>query len=136
MPLTNPSTIVSFDGDAAVDAIRERVDGTVFSVVEYDLSDYRALFVDDATMAFYEDEAEMDAHFGLIHSHVNLDFAEIDLVVDELFPIANEVVSIATRLDYLQVVRVYGDHEGIFVAMEPDEPTDPAIDAIRAVIEG
>lgn len=135
MPLTNPSKIASFDGDAAVEVVRERIDGTLFTVVEYDTADYRVLYVDDATMVFYADEDEMDAHFGRIHSHVNLDFTEIDLFVEDLFPVADGVVSQTTRFDYLKVVRVYGDREGLFVALEPDEPVEPLVDAVRSVIE-
>lgn len=134
MPITNASTVVGFDADAAVERIRERIDGTLYSAVEYDTATYQPLYVDDATMAFYEDEAAMDDHFGLIHSHVNLDFTEIGLFTDELFPVADEVTAITTRMDYLKLVRVYGDREGLFLAVEPGEPVEPPVTAVRETL--
>lgn len=135
MAVREPSELVSFDGDAAVDALREHAEGTLYSVVEYDTAAYRPLLVDDATITLYGGEEAMHAHFERIHSHVNLDFTEIELFVEDLFPVADRVEAITTRLDYLTVVRIYGDREGLFVAVEPGEPTAPLVDAVRDLIE-
>lgn len=136
MAIQNPSKIVSFDGDAAVDAARETVSGTLFSIVEYDTTEFQPLYVEDVTLSFYGGEAEMEAHFGQIHGHVNLDFTEIELFVEDLFPIADGVQAITTRMDYMKVIRLYGDREGLFVAVETDEPVTPLVDALLSIVHG
>lgn len=135
MPPRDDSSITSFDGDAALKAALAVVDGTVYSFVEYDVDDFNVLYVDDATLAFYRDEEHMLDHFAKIHSHVNMDFMEIELFRESLFPISEEVRFMTTGMDYLKLLRIYSDLEGVFLALEPHEPVMPIVDALDEIAE-
>lgn len=135
MPVTSESNVVRFDADAACAAAREAVSGTLRSAVEFNSEAFNPLYVDDLTLAFYEDETEMMAHFERIHSYVNLDLAEVDLFTGELFPIAERVEYITTALDFFKMVRVYYDGEGLFLALDRDEPVTPVVKAISEALE-
>lgn len=135
MPLTNASEVVEFDADAACAAAREAVTGTLRSCVEFDTEAFNPLHVDDVTLAFYDDEADMLDHFSRIHSYVNLDLTEVDLFTGELFPIAERVVYITTALDFFKMVRIYHEGEGLFLALDYDEPVEPIVEAVNEAIE-
>jgi len=135
MAISNPSRVVSFDADRIRGVVEDAVQGTLRSFVEYDADTFHPLYVDDLTLSFYEDEAEMYEHFERIHSHASLDFTEIDLFTDELFPVADRVRYLATGFDAFTIVRVYLDREGLFLALDPGEPVEPLIEAIEAAVE-
>lgn len=73
----------------------------------------------------------MIEHFDQIHSYVHLDFAEMELFVDELLPVADRVDYIATGMDVLTFVRIYVEREGLFVAVDPDEQIETIVDAVK-----
>lgn len=131
MPVENRSEVVSFDADAALADARDAVDGTLFAFVEYDDDEFNPLYVDDATLTFYDDEHHMLAHFEEIHSYVHVDFMEMEMFVDDLFPVADRVRYITTAMDYMTLVRVYADREGVFVALAADEPVQPLVAAVE-----
>lgn len=134
MPVTNASAVVEFDADAACEAAQEAVSGTLRTFVEFDADSFNALYVDDVTLAFYEDEDHMRAHFSQLHSYVYLDLAEMDLFTEELFPVAERVEYITTSLDFFKLVRVYYDDQGLFLALDHDEPVEPVIRAIGQAV--
>ncbi|MDZ7702091.1 MAG: hypothetical protein U5J98_08520 [Halobacteriales archaeon] len=125
MPIENASEVVSFDADAACEAVQDVVSGALRSFVEFDGDSFNPMYVDDATLGFYDDEDHMRAHFSKLHSYVYLDLAEMDLFTQELFPIAERVEYITTALDLFKMVRIYHDNQGIFVAIDHDEPVEP-----------
>lgn len=131
MALLQESQVVDFDADAALDAI-DATDGTdVHAVVEYDVHDYRVLYLSDFALDMYEDEAQAFDHFDQIHSHVHLDFTEIDLFTDALFPVADGVKYVTTALDFLKLVRVYHDDTGLFLSLSSTTDEVPIVDTIR-----
>ena len=134
MAISNPSSVVSFDGDAVRGAVEARVEGTLRSLVEYDRDAFNPLYVDDVTLSFYEDEEQMTAHFERLHSYIHLDVTEMDLFTDELFPVADRVRYLTTAFDLFTLVRVYVDDEGMFMALDPDEPVEPLVHAIEDVV--
>ncbi|MFC7045621.1 hypothetical protein ACFQH6_09580 [Halobacteriaceae archaeon GCM10025711] len=134
MALTNPSTVVSFDADGAREAALDAVEGTLYSVVEYDARAFNPLYVSDATLETYGDREQMLAHFEEIHSYVHVDFMEHRLFTDNLFPVADHVEYITTAMDFMQLVRVYVGNEGLFLALDPDESVQPVVAAIRGAI--
>lgn len=134
MPVRNESSIVDFDADAAFDAAADTVSGTLRSFVEFDGESFNPLYVDDTTLAFYEDEDHMLAHFGQLHSYVYLDLAEIDLFTTELFPVAERVEYITTAMDFFKIVRIYHGDEGLFLALDHDEPVEPLVEAVLEAI--
>lgn len=135
MPLTNNPELTSLDVAAMHDAVEAAVDGTVRSFVEFDAEDYNLVYVDDVSLSFYEDEAAMYDHFDEIHSYVHIDFTEIDFFTDELFPLSNRVRYISTSFDVFTLLRVYFGQEGLFVALDRDEPVEPVVEAIERVHE-
>lgn len=135
MAVQNASELVDFDADAAREAVESTVSGTLRSFVEFDSEAFNALYVDDSTLAFYDDVDHMYAHFGKLHSYLYLDLAEADLFTGELFPIAEEVHYITTALDLFKLVRIYHGEEGVFVALDHDEPVEPVARAVRDAIE-
>ncbi|WP_129114299.1 hypothetical protein [Halegenticoccus tardaugens] len=136
MALSNPSTVVSFDAEAALAAIAETVDGSLWALVEYDAESFNPLYVDDAALALYDDEAQMSAHFERIHSYVYLDFSEMELFAD-FFPVAERVEYMVTGMDAFTLVRVYvADREGLFMTLDPAEPVRPVVEAVRESVDG
>jgi len=134
MTVANPSVIIDADAELLVDRLQAALEGTLYSLVEYDTTDLNVLYADDATLAFYEDRDHLLAHFERVHSHVHIDFEQMELFTDTLFPVADRVEYITTALDYMKLVRVYNRENGLFVAIEPDEPVDPVVDAIRDLV--
>lgn len=135
MALENDPEIVDFDAAAALDATHEVVEETLYSFVEYDDSDFNALYVDDATLSFYEDETAMFEHFERIHGYVHVDFMEMELFTDTIVPIADRVEHIVTATDALTIVRVYVAEQGLFVALDTDEPVSAVLDAIDSSLQ-
>jgi hypothetical protein len=125
------SEIVDFDAEAALAAVRAVAGTDLYTFVEFDADCFNTLFVSDAAEVFYEDAEEMQAHFAEIHSYVHLDLVEQDLFTNELFPIANRVRYVSTTMDYLSVVRVYVDGEGIFFAVEDDDLVPELVETIE-----
>jgi len=136
MPVSNDPSVVSVDATAMRQAVEATVDGHLRSLVEFDAEDYGVLYVDDLSMQFYEDESTMHAHFEEIHSYVHADFTEKAFYTEDLFPVSDRVRYIATGFDIFTVVRVYFGDEGLFVAIDRDEPVEPIIEAIEDVYEG
>lgn len=135
MPFSNSSRIVDFDADRAVEALQDSVEGVLYSVIEFDDESFNILYVDDNTLAFYDDKDHMLDHFDKVHSHVYLDFTEIDLFTDAIFPIADHVDYITTSMDYMKIVRIYQDRQGLFVALDRGEPVQPLVDTVFEIIE-
>lgn len=135
MPVRNESEIAAFDAAAAFDAMEAVADGPIYSFVEFDKDDFNPIYVDQATVQFYEDVDHMLAHFEEIHSYTNLDFVEMDLFTEDLFPIADEVRYLVVSMDYLQIVRAYRNGDGIFFAIGPDEPIKPLMAAFDAALD-
>lgn len=133
MPVSNDPTVVSVDAAAMHEAVEETVEGHLRSLVEFDAEGFGVLYVDDLTLQFYEDEAEMRAHFEQIHSYVHADFTEKAFYTEDLFPVSDRVRYIATGFDVFTVVRVYFEDEGLFVTVDRDEPVEPIVDAIEDI---
>ena len=136
MPISNPGEVVDFDADAARDAVLATVQGELRTFVEFDAERFNPIYVDDETLAFYDDETHMREHFGRIHDYLNVDLAEIDLFVEELVPVADSVEYLVTALDAFKLLRFYVDGQGVFLALDHDEPVEPVVDAIRGAIDG
>lgn len=133
MPVSNQPGLTSLDVAAMRSAVEDTVDGTLRSFAEFDADDFNLVYVDDVSVAFYDDEEHMHAHFEEIHSYVHIDFTEIDFFTEELFPAANRVRYLTTAFDLFTLVRVYFGDEGLFLALDRDEAVEPVIEAIEAV---
>lgn len=136
MPLSRRSDVVDFDASAARDAVLSAIGGSLRSFVEFDAEEFNPLYVDDGTVALYDDEAHMYEHFARIHSYVHVDFAEIDLLVSDLFAVADGVEYLVTATDAFTLVRYYVGDQGLFLAMDPDEAVDTVVAAIRGALGG
>lgn len=131
MAIHSESRVVSFDADAALADAKAVAGDDLHSFVEYDLEDYNVQYLSDHALDMYDDEAQAHAHFDRIHSHVHLDFTEIDLFTEALFPVSEGVEYVTTALDFLKLVRVYHDDMGVFVSLAPNVDEVPVVAAIR-----
>ncbi len=133
MPVSNSPGLTTLDAEAMQHAVEDTVDGTLRSFVEFTADDFELLYVDDVTLSFYDDETHMVEHFEEIHSYVHTAFTETDFFTDRLFPVASDVRYHATSLDAFTLVRIYFDDEGLFVALDRDEPVEPVVGAVEDV---
>ncbi|MFC7097521.1 hypothetical protein [Halobaculum marinum] len=129
--------VVSFDVDAAVNEIEAALDddehlhvAAVFTRDAYDLA-----YVDETTRSMYGDDGAMRSHFDRIHEYAGIDFSEIGLFVDDLFPVAEDVEYVATGMDYLTVVRLYVGAEGLLCSLSPDADVTAVVDAVDAALD-
>jgi hypothetical protein len=134
MPKLNESSIAEFDADAACTAVRETVGGTLLSFTEFDRHGLTILYVADETIDYYGSEAAMRDHYEEIHAYINIDFTELELFTESLFPDAERVEYLVTALDFVKLLRVYHGEVGLYVALEPGEPVEPVVEAIRATV--
>lgn len=134
MAESSPESIYPVDAAALREALSERLEGTLRSLVEFDDEGFNVLYADDTTLSFYDSVEQMHEHFGHIHGFVNLDHAEIDLFTEELFPVSEDVRYLATGLDLFTLVRVYVDDCAYFVAVDPDEPVLPVVRTIERIV--
>lgn len=132
----NETELVDVDGNVLADRLGETVAGTLYSLVEYDESGLNIVYADPATMEFYRSRDHLVEHFEQVHSHAHVDFEQMELFTDALFPVADRVEYMTTAMDFMKLVRVYNDRNGLFVAIEPDEPVQPVIDAIQGLTGG
>ena len=134
MEVSENSTLVDFDADAALDAAREAVDEGVHLCVEYTTEEFETLYADETTLALYAGDPEaMDDHFEEVHSYVHVDFTEQDLFSD-LFRGAGEVRSLVTFMDHVALVRILVDQQGMFLTTDPDADVTAVVEAIEAEV--
>lgn len=136
MPVSNPPQATSLDVEAMRTAVEDAIDGNLRSFVEFTDDDFTAVYVDDVTLSFYDDEAHMLDHFGEIHSYVHIDFTEADFFTEELFPATDHIRYRTAGFDLFTLLRVYFGDEGVFLALDRGEPVEPVIEAIEAVHDG
>jgi hypothetical protein len=136
MPQLNESSIAEFDADAVWRAVREAVEGQLLSFTEFDREGLNVLYAAEETLDYYGSEAEMLEHFEEIHSYINIDFTEQELFTESLFPEAEQVEYLVTALDFVKLLRVYHGDVGLYIALEPDEPILPLVEAVRATVAG
>ncbi|MDS0477725.1 hypothetical protein [Natrinema sp. 1APR25-10V2] len=135
MPATNRSELAAFDADRARQAVQQTVSGPLYAFCEYDTESFRPLYLSDETVSMYESQAAMLEHFETIHTNVHMDFMQIKLFRNTLFPDAERVEYITTAMDFMKILRVYVGETGLFVAVDLDEPVIPIVDAIKETIE-
>lgn len=133
--MMNAPEVASFDVREAVDAILATAGDSVRVIVEYDTEEFNPLYVDDLTRSFYADESRMNSHFEEIHSYVHVDFTEMELFTDKLFPVANRVRYLVTSFDTFSLLRIYVGSEGLFVALDPEEPAEPIAQAVEDALD-
>ena len=135
MAVSENSTLVDFDADAALTAALEATDDGVFLFVEYTSEGFHTLYADDVTVTLYGDAETMNEHFEEVHSYVHVDFTEQDLF-EQLFVGAGGVRSFVTYMDNVVLVRVFADGQGLFFTLGPNADVTPAVEAVEDVIRG
>ena len=134
--MADSDEVVSFDVAAAragVEAALE--DGALHVVAPFTPDEYEVVHCDELTRSFYADDAEMTDHFDTIHRYAGIDFSEIGLFVDDLFPVGGGVEYIATGMEHLTVVRLYVDREGLLLTLDADADVTAAVEAVRDAID-
>lgn len=133
MPLTGESTLVSFDGDAAVEAVREAAGDGVLSVSAFTSDDFEILYVAEPVLELYRDEEHLHEHYDRVLSHLNMDILERDVYENTLLPNAGEVRGIVTYMEEMTLVRVIVGEQGLYVALDPDQSVRTVLDAVEPV---
>lgn len=131
MVVSESSTLVDFDADAALSAVREVDEEAVHLCVEYTPEEFHTLYADGVTMALYGNRDEMVDHFEEVHSYVHIDFTEKDLF-SEIFRGAGEVRSFVTYMDHVVLVRFLIGQQGLFVSTDPDVDVTALVEAAEA----
>ncbi|WP_435154609.1 hypothetical protein [Haladaptatus sp. DFWS20] len=134
MTISNDSSLVSFDADAAVAVLKDRASNSVHLCVEYDTEEFNTLFSDQMTLDLYASEREMVDHFEEVLSYVHVDFMEKDLFED-VFRDAGAVRSFATYMQHVILVRVLIDEEGLFFTVDPGSDVTALVEAVEEAVE-
>jgi hypothetical protein len=138
------SDVVSFDVGAAIAGIESAIAGIESAIADPDVlhvvavftpDTYELAYTDDLAKSFYPSDDEMTAHFDRIHQYAGIDFSEIGLFVDDLFPVADGLEYMVTGLDYMTLVRVYAGQEGLFLSVDPGTDPTVVVDGIRDAID-
>ena len=135
MAVSNAPTVVGFDASAALTAAREMAGDALHIAIEYDTTEFNALYVDERTVALYGDEESMLDHFAEVHSYVHVDFTEQQMFEDILYA-AGGVRAFTAHMDHVTAVRVLVGQEGLFLALDPDAPVASVIEAVEDVLDG
>jgi len=134
MVVSEESTIVDFDAEAALAAARDADGDAVHLCVEYTAEEFHTLYADDVTMTLYGDREEMRSHFEEVHSYVHIDFTEKDLF-GEIFRAAGEVRSFVTMMDHAALIRVIVGQQGLFLSVHPDADVTALVAAVEDAID-
>ena len=134
MGVSDSSTVVGFDADAALEAVRDATGDAVRLCVEYTPEEFRVLYADELTTSLYGDADRMVEHFEEVHSYVHIDFTEQDLFA-ELFRGAGEVRSLVTFMDHVVLVRIIVDFEGLFFTLSPGSDVTAAVRAVEGELD-
>ncbi len=76
----------------------------------------------------------MLGHFERLHTHVHMDFMQIELFRNALFPTAERIEYIATSMDALKLLYIYVDDDALLLALESDEPVEPIVAVIKGTL--
>ncbi|UIP00208.1 hypothetical protein Hbl1158_02225 [Halobaculum sp. CBA1158] len=135
--MADSDDVVSFDVNAVRGAIDAAIDDehALHVVAAFTADAYEIAYCDEFTRSFYADEEEMTDHFDQIHQYTGIDFSEIGLFVDELFPVAGGVEYVSTGMEHLTVVRLYTGNEGLLLTLDPDAEVTTAVEAVRDAID-
>ena len=134
MVVSEDSTLVDFDADAAVSAAREQSEGEVHLCVEYTTEGFHTLYADETTLSLYGDREEMTDHFEEVHSYVHVDFTERGLFED-LFVGAGEVRSFVSQMEYVTLIRVLDGEQGLFLTVDPGTDVTAIVEAVEAGLD-
>ncbi|WP_266077909.1 hypothetical protein [Haladaptatus caseinilyticus] len=134
MTISNDSSLVSFDADRAVSALRDEAGDSVHLCVEYDTEDFNTLYADQMTLDLYDSEREMVDHFEEVLSYVHVDFMEKDLFED-VFRSAGAVRSFVTLMDYVTLIRVLVGEEGLFFTVSPNSDVTTLVGLVEDAVE-
>jgi hypothetical protein len=131
MVVSEDSTLVDFDADAAVSAAREQFEGEIHLCVEYTTEGFHTLYADETTLSLYGDREPMTEHFEEVHSYVHVDFTERDMFED-VFVGAGEVRSFVTQMEYVTLIRVLDGEQGLFLTVDPGTDVTAIVEAVEA----
>ena len=134
MVVSEDSTLVDFDADAAVSAAREQFEGEVHLCVEYTTEGFHMLYADETTLSLYGDREQMTDHFEEVHSYVHVDFTERNMFED-VFVGAGEVRSFVTQMEYVTLIRVLDGEQGLFLTVDPGTDVTAIVEAVEAGLD-
>lgn len=129
MSVTRDSGVVGFDADAAVAAARAVAGDDLRVAAEFDVDDYRILYVADGVMEAYGSEAPIRETADRLHSYIHLDFVERELF-EEIASGAGRLETYVTRMEAYTFVRHLVGSEGLFLSLDTGTALEPLLEAI------
>jgi hypothetical protein len=134
MVVSEDSTLVDFDADAALASARESFEDEIRLCVEYTAEEFHTLYADETTLTLYGDREQMADHFEEVHSYVHVDFTERDLFRD-LFVGAGGVRSFVAQMEHVTLIRVLDGEQGLFLSVTPETDVTGIVEAVEAELE-
>jgi hypothetical protein len=131
VPYRSEPSIAGFDAAAAVEVARSTAGEDLLVAVEYDRESFATLYAADALVTFYGGEAAMREQFQRIHSFVNLDFMERDVITD-VFRGTGTPRAFTTYTDRNALVRLLAEDSGLFLGLEPAVEVTAVVEAVEA----
>ena len=135
MTLREPSKLVEFDADAAVEELLERAGEEHLIVAEYTPEEYGLLYVGEGIEAMYPSMDEIEATADSIHEYIDMDFRERELFLD-LYPTIDDVDGLITVGDTRCVVRVVTpQEEGLYFSVPNELSATELLQHVVDIIE-
>lgn len=131
--IRSTSILVDFDADAAVDAVKDVAGDSCGLCAEYNVRTYNVLFVNPVLEQQFESLDELYEVGDDLHTTLYVDFTQQELL-DDYHPAFGDVRALVTYLEGFVFVRVIVGTEGLFVALEPDSPVTPVVEAIETTL--
>jgi hypothetical protein len=135
MPITNESTLVAFDGDAARAAVHEAAGDGLLSATAFTSDDFEILYVADPVLDLYRDRDHLQEHYDQVLSHLHMDIMERDVYENTLLPNAGAVRAIVTYMEEMTLVRVIVGEQGLYVALDSDQSVRAVVEALESVLD-
>lgn len=133
VPVTNDARVLDVERERLVARLTEAADGPLYSVVEYDPATLNVVYADESTLAFYRDRDHLVAYFDRVRAPARVDFGPAELFADGRRPVADRVDHATPTPAAVTLLRVANDRNGVFVALSPDEPLGPVVEAIEGL---
>jgi hypothetical protein len=134
MAVSEDSTLVDFDADAALASVRESFAEEIRLCVEYTAEEFHTLYADETTLTLYGDREQMVDHFEEVHSYVHVDFTERDLFRD-IFVGAGGVRSFVAQMEHVTLIRILDGEQGLFLSVVPETDVTGVVEAVEAELD-
>lgn len=133
MAFHEQSSLVGFDGDAALEAAYTAVGDRLRFAAEYNGRSFRVLYVADWLLDVVGGRDQIRDIGEQFHDYVDVD-REVRRLMEELPPLAGDVRANVTRLDNAVFVRYYVGDDALFLTLDTEADVTGLLDALEATV--